>query len=146
MSPRIIRFALDGMFNESQDVFMARVAEVLSRIGDEYIEAVVNGVVKDVSIADEDALKDWYDNKEKEDFKITKVLARPANAPDAFEIIYDYEYSAYKKDADDNDWNSSTTPDERRKYKFTRKSTCTNVYHLHNVPSAVAQAVSVLVV
>ena len=146
MSPRIIRFALDGMFNESQDVFMARVAEVLSRIGDEFIESIVNGVVKDVKINDEDALKAWYDNKEKEDFKITKVLARPANAPDAFEIVYDYAYSAYKKDADDNDWNSSTTPDERRKYKFTRKSTCTNVYHLHNVPSAVAQAVSVLVV
>lgn len=146
MSPRIIRFALDGMFNESQDVFMARVAEVLSRIGDEFIESIVNGVVKDVAIIDEDALKNWYDNKEKEDFEITKLLARPANAPDAFEIIYDYEYSAYKKDADDNDWNSSTTPDERRKFKFTRKGTCTNTYHLGRVPSVVAQNVDVTVI
>lgn len=146
MSPRIIRFALDGMFNESQEVFMARVAEVLSRVGDEHIEAVVNGVVKDVDIISEDVLKEYYSNKEKEDFKITKILARPASTPDAFEIAYDYEYSAYKRDENDNDWNSSTTPDERRKFKFTRKSTCTNVYHLGRVPYVVAQNVDVTVI
>lgn len=146
MSPRIIRFALNGMFNESQEVFMARVAEVLSRVGDECIEAVVNGVVKDVQIVDEDALIQYYNHEKKEDFKITKILARPTNVPDAFEIVYNCEYSAYKKDADDSDWNSSTTPDERHKFKFTRKNTITSVYHLHDVPNLVAEAVRVLVI
>lgn len=147
MSPRIIRFALDGMFNESQEVFMARVAEVLSRVGSEYIEAIVNGVVIDVKIVDEDALKQYYNNGEKkEDFKITKILARPTSVPDAFEIVCDYEYSAYKKDADDSDWNSSTTPDERRKFKFTRKGTSTNVYNLYGMPPMVEEAVSISVI
>lgn len=143
MSPRVIRFALNGMFNESQEVFMDRVAEVLSRLGDEYVEAVVNGVVKDVRIVDEEPLKVYYDNPEKENFVITKITACPAEAPDAFKISYDYEYTAYKKDADDNDWNSALKPDERRKFKFTRKSTGINVYHLNNVPSMVEQAVSI---
>jgi hypothetical protein len=146
MSPKVIRFALDGMFNESQEVFMARVAEVLSRVGDEHIEAVVNGVVEDVNIISEDVLKEYYSNKEKEDFLITKILARPASTPDAFEIVYDYCYSAYKRDENDSDWNSSTTPDEKRKFKFTRKSTCTNVYHLGSVPYVVAQSVDVTVI
>lgn len=135
------------MFNESQEVFMARVAEVLSRVGGEYIEAIVNGVVIDVKIVDEDALKQYYNNDgKKEDFKITKILARPTSVPDAFEIVYDYEYSAYKKDADDSDWNSSTTPDERHKFKFTRKSTCSNVYNLYGMPPMVEGAVSISVI
>lgn len=146
MSPRIIRFALDGMFNESKEVFMARVAEVLSRVGHECIEAVVNGVVKNVLIVDEDALKQYYNHEKKEDFKITKILARPTNVPDAFEIVYDYEYSAYKKDADDSDWNSSTTPDESRKFKFTRKNTVTSMYHLCDLPSCIEQAVRISVI
>lgn len=147
MSPRIIRFALDGMFNESKEVFMARVAEVLSRVSDECIESVINGVIKDVQIVDEDALKQYYYNGEKkESFKITKILARPTSVPNAFEIVYDYEYSAYKKDADDSDWNSSTTPDERRKFKFTRKNTTSNVYHLYDMPLVVEVAVKVLVI
>lgn len=133
------------MFNESQEVFMARVAKVFSQIGDEYIEAIVNGVIEDVKVIDEDALRQYYSDSKKEDFKITKIFARPTNA-DCFEIVYDYEYSAYKKDADDNDWNCSTTPDERRKFKFTRKSTGSSMYHLHNVPSQVSQAVSVFVI
>ena len=147
MSPRIIRFALDGMFNESQEVFMARVAEVLSRVSDECIESVINGVIKDVQIVDEDALKQYYYNGEKkESFKITKILAHPTSVPNAFEIVYDYEYSAYKKDADDSDWNSSTTPDERRKFKFTRKNTASNVYHLYDMPPVVEGAVRISVI
>lgn len=68
------------------------------------------------------------------------------SVPDAFEIVCDYEYSAYKKDADDSDWNSSTTPDERRKFKFTRKATNTNVYNLYGMPPVVEQAVYISVI
>ena len=148
MSPRIIRFALDGMFNESKETFMARVAEVLSRLGDEHIEAIVNGVVKDVKIIDEELLKTYFasDEKGKEDFKVTKLDASLTSTPDAFQIICSYEYTAYKKDENDGDWNSSTTPDERHKFKFTRKSTSSYVYHLFDVPSGIAQTVQLFVI
>ena len=136
------------MFNESKETFMARVAEVLSHCGDEYIEAVVNGVVKDVTITDEESLKDLFtsDERGKEDFKVTKVSASLTTDPGAFQITCNCEYSAYKKDENDNDWNSSTTPDERRKFKFTRKNTCTHVFHLFDVPSGVAQCVHLFVI